>query len=178
MAKNVGKRFESDVSSSVPSDIFVHRLRDSAQSYNNSKNTSFTWNNECDFFIYRTPFMFAVECKSTKYKSMGVQFKKDDNDSSMIKHHQIESLKKMSCYNGVFAGFLFNFRDEKNNCERTYWQEINDFCNMMIQIDKKSFNELDILTHNAIKLQGELKKTRYKWDIEKLLNDIENKYNN
>lgn len=172
MVKNPGKRFESDVFSSVTSDMFVHRLKDSAQAYNNSKQTSFTWNNECDFFIYKKPCLFAIECKSTKYKSMSVQIDKEDDGSKMIKYHQINSLMKMSGYDGVFAGFLFNFRDEKNNCERTYWQEINDFCNMIQQLNKKSFNELDIIMHKAIKLQGEIKRTHYKWDIKKLLDDI------
>ena len=53
MAKlNSGKQFEKDFSQSIPSYCYVHRLRDSAQSYNQSKQTSFTWDNECDFFIW------------------------------------------------------------------------------------------------------------------------------
>lgn len=180
MVKNAGKRFESDIASSTPSDIFIHRLNDSAQAYNNSKKTSFCWNNKCDFFLYKNPMFVAIECKSTKYKSMSVQLCKDDNDSSMIKCHQLKSLRELSKHDGIVAGFLFNFRHfegEKNAFETTYFQRIEDFQNMMNEIGKKSFNELDLLASGRyIKVNGNLKRTRYSWDIGSLLNDISNKY--
>ena len=38
---------------------------------------------------------------------------------------------------------------------------------MVKQIDKKSFNELDLLTiGKAIKIQGEKKRTRWKWNLD------------
>lgn len=180
--QNSGKRFEGDVSSSVPSHIFVHRLNDSAQAYNNSKKTSFCWNNKCDFFLFRKPILIAVECKSTKYKSMSVQMDKNDSDSSMIKHHQIESLKGISKHDGVVAGFLFNFRHfegEENSFETTYFQSIDAFLNMMKNINKKSFNEIDLInSKDYIRVCGELKRSHYRWDISKLLDDIDNKFYN
>ena len=180
MAKNSGKQFEKDIASSVPSGVFLHRLNDTAQAYNNSKSTSFTWNNKCDFYMYTKPLFLAIECKSTKYKSMSVQLDNDGNDSSMIKYHQIVSLREMSEYDGIVSGFLFNFRHfegEENAFETTYFQRIEDFLDMMLKIDKKSFNELDLLTFgNVIKVRGQLKRVRYRWDIESLLKDITKKY--
>lgn len=180
MVKNSGKQFEKDIASSTPSNVLLHRLNDTAQAYNNSKNTSFTWNNKCDFYMYLKPMFLALECKSTKYKSMSVQLCKDDNDSSMIKYHQIESLKELSKYDGVVSGFLFNFRHfegEENAFETTYFQYVDDFLNMMLKIDKKSFNELDLLSiGNVIKVRGQLKRVRYRWDIESLLKEITKKY--
>ena len=136
MAKNSGKKFENDIISSTPSNVLLHRLNDSAQAYNNSKNTSFTWNNKCDFYMYLKPMFVAIECKSTKYKSMSVQLNKDDSDSSMIKYHQIKSLQELSKYNGAVPGFLFNFRHfegEDDAFETTYFQHIDDFLKMMLK---------------------------------------------
>lgn len=172
--KNSGKRFEEDFSKSVPSYCFIHRLKDSAQSYNNSRNTRFTWDNPCDFFLYDSisHLLYPIECKTTKYKSMSVQLCKDDESSKMIKFHQINSLNKMSEYDGIVAGFFFNFRHfegEENYLETTYFQKIEDFQNMMKNINKKSFNELDLLTNNATKISGSKKRTRYSWNIDEFL---------
>lgn len=173
-SQSVGKQFEKDLSSSIPSYCFVHRLRDSAQSYNNSKNTSFSWDNECDFFIWDSNkhLFYAIECKSTKYKSMSIQIDKDDKSSKMIKHHQIESLTKISEYDGTIAGFFLNFRDEKNNMERTYFQSIIDFNRMIKEINKSSINELDIILYHGIKISGIKKRVHYRWNIEEFLNKM------
>lgn len=175
--KNVGKRFEEDFKNSIPSHCFVHRLRDSAQSYNNSANTSFSWDNECDFFVFDTKahLLYAIECKSSKYKSISVQLGKDDGASSMVKYHQINSLTKMSEHDGLVPGFVFNFRhfeSEKNAFENTYWQSIDDFNLMMTRIGKKSFNELDLLTNGAVKIHGNKRRTRYHWDINEFLESM------
>jgi recombination protein U len=171
MAKNVGKVFEEDFSSSIPSYCYVHRLRDSAQSYNKSKDTSFTWDNECDFFIWDscTHIFYAIECKTTKYKSMSVQLDKDDKSQKMIKLHQIESLTKISEYDGAIAGFFLNFRDEKNNTQRTYFLNIIDFNKIIKDTEKKSINEIDIILNNGIKISGEKKRVRFRWDIDEFL---------
>ena len=169
MVENYGKRFEEDFSSSFPSYCYIHRLRDSAQSYNNNKQTSFTWDNECDFFVWNSnAYIFcAFECKSTKYKSMSVQLDKKDKSSKMIKLHQIESLEKISNYNRTISGMILNFHDENNTNQRTYFIDIKNFNNMMKQINKKSFNELDLLTiGKAVKIQGEKKRTRYRWNLD------------
>ncbi len=165
---NFGKQFEKDFSDSLPSYCYVHRLRDSAQSYNNSNKTKFTWDNECDFFIWDSQhhIFYAVECKSTKYKSMSVQLDKEDKSSKMIKYHQIESLTKISKFDGAKAGFFLNFRDEKNNTERLYFMHIMDFNKMMKKIDKVSFNEIDILLNNGVKISGEKKRIHFKWNLD------------
>lgn len=177
--ENVGKRFEEDFSKSIPSDYYVHRLRDSAQSYNKNKKTKFCWRNECDFFIYRYPLLFAIECKTTKSKSMSVQLTDDKDENKIIKYHQIESLKKISKHDGMIPGFFLNFRHfegEENYFETTYFQHINDFLYMMNKINKKSFNEIDLLTiGKAIKINGHKKRTRWSWDIEEFL---KSQYNN
>jgi hypothetical protein len=167
--KNEGKRFEEDWSSSLSSYCFVHRLKDTAQSYNNSKQTRFTWDNPCDFFVFdsNAHLFYAIECKSTKYKSMSIQIDKNDKSSKMIKYHQIESLRTISKYDGAIAGFMLNFRSENNDIQRLYFISIENFDNMMQQLNKVSFNELDLLTvGKAISIKGEKKRTRWKWNLD------------
>ena len=170
MSKNSGKVFEDDFRKSVPDYCFLHRLKDTAQSYNKSKKTRFTWDNPCDFFVYNsnTHILYALELKSTKYKSMSIQTD-EDSSSKMIKLHQIESLTNMSKYDGIVAGFIFNFRDEKNNMERTYFQNIIDFNNMHEKINKQSLNEMDLLLNGAIKINGAKKRVHYTWDLNEIL---------
>ena len=171
MSKNSGKVFEDDFRKSVPDYCFLHRLKDTAQSYNNSSNTRFAWDNPCDFFIFdsKTHIFYAFELKSTKYKSISMQIDENDKTSKMIKYHQIKSLTDMSKYNGIVAGFIFNFRDEGNNMERTYFQNIIQFNNMCEQINKQSFNEMDLLLNGAIRINGVKKRVHYTWDLNEFL---------
>lgn len=173
MAKtiNSGKQFEKDFASSIPSYCYIHRLRDSAQSYSNNKDTRFTWDNECDFFIWDSKhhLFYAIECKSTKYKSMSVQTDKEDKSNKMIKLHQIKSLAKISDYDGAIAGFFLNFRDEENDMERLYFISADDFNKSMRDTGKSSINEIDIILHNGVKILGTKKRVHYRWDIDEFL---------
>ncbi len=172
--KNSGKIFEEDLKKSFPSYCLVHRLRDTAQSYNNSNKTTFTWNNECDFFVFDTKnrIFYCLELKSTKYKTMNWQTNKDDKSSKMIKYHQIESLTKFSGYENVISSFVFNFRDEETCEQRVYFQNIKDFNQMVNEINRKSFDELHLIQYGAIKIKGYKKRTRYNWNIEELFRKI------
>lgn len=173
MAQNPGKVFEQDFVSSIDKDKFlIHRLKDSAQSFN--KGAKFAWDNPCDFFIYSPAnnMLFPIEAKSTKYKS----FTYDDphnteKESKMVKRHQILSLKDFAKYDGVFPMFLFNFREIGEDKEQyTYAQHIDDFMRMIEGIDKKSFNIIDVVMHGGVRIQGVKKRTRYKWQLEEFFN--------
>ena len=171
---NKGKQFESDIKQSFSKRCFVYRLKDSAMSYSKNSNTKFTWDNPCDFFVFdsKNKILFAFECKSTQYKSMSVQTDENDDKSKMIKYHQIESLTNMSEYDGIVSGFLLNYRDLENDMERTYFLNIKDFNNMMKQINKQSFNELDAIMHGAVKVNGEKKRVHYRWNMSELLDKL------
>ena len=174
---NYGKQFEEDFVSSLPSYCYAHRLKDSAQSYNNSGSTRFAWDNECDFFVWDAfhRIFCAFECKSTKYKSMSVQLDKKDESSKMVKLHQIKSLEKISKYDGTISGLILNFHDENNDNQRTYFIEVNNFINMMKLVGKKSFNELDLLTvGNAKKILGNKKRTRWSWSLDEFFKSYNN----
>ena len=49
-------------------------------------------------------------------------------------------------HEGVYAGFIFNFRDEEDiNNDDTYYMSIQDFNNFLVERDKKSINKLDVV---------------------------------
>ena len=87
----------------------------------------------------------------------------------MIHKHQIMALIDYGKYANVRAGFLFNFRNEEAVNEITYYQSICDFVKMINEINKKSFNEKDLLKYNPIEITGNKKRTNYVWDIDKFL---------
>lgn len=176
--KNSGKLFEDDIRKSFPKDCLVHRLRDTAQSYNNSSKTSFTWNNECDFFVFDTKnrIFYCLELKSTKFKTMNWQVSKEDLSSKMIKYHQIEALTTFANYSNVMAFFVFNFRDDTSGNQKTYFQNIKDFHRMIKEIKRKSFDEVHLIQYGARKLTGIKKRTRYSWDIKEILDTLGSTY--
>lgn len=180
MAKqSVGKQFEDDFATSIDEDKYLlHRLKDSAQSYNNSANTLYSWQNPCDYFLFNGKLFFCFELKSTKSKS--ISYQKDENDKSqrMIKWHQIEALTKFSEYDNVVAGFVLNYRDDTNNNQRTYFLDIRDFNKIRLSTDKHSVNEIDILLNNAVKINGHIKRVHWHWNVDEFLESQTNKYIN
>ena len=68
--------------------------------------------------------------------------------------------------------FLFNFRDVGDDkIQITYAQHINNFIKMINNINgKKSFNLIDLIDNNAIRIKGRKKITRYEWYIEDFFN--------
>ena len=176
---NKGKIFEDSIKQSIPDYCMTHRLRDSGQAFTTHSQTRFSWDNECDFFIFddRHILLYAVECKSTKFKSMSYETEEEYEynkaskikSNRMIKYHQIQSLTNFSKFKNIVSGLFLNFRDDDKNFQRTYFLNIKDY-NLMVQtLGKKSIDEIDILRHNAVKINGVLKRTRYAWDLNEFL---------
>lgn len=172
MAKNSGKVFEDSFKKSVPDYCLLQRLNDSPQAFKQSNLTRFTPNNPCDFFLFdsMSRILYCLELKTTKYKSIAFEdINSDKPQNKMIHKNQIISLTNFSNFNHVIAGFLFNFRDEVNCIERTYFQDITSFNKMCSEINKSSFNEMDLILYNSVKIDGKKKRVNYIWDINKLL---------
>lgn len=161
IAKNAGKQFEDDFKSSVPDTCWIYRLRDNASSFANGTNTRFTSSNICDYIMLddNTQTLFLIECKSTKGTSIPL---------TMIRDNQIKGLQEASKHNLV-AGILINFRDEHNN---TFFLSIEKYIEMINEIDKKSFNIKDLETIQATRIQSEKKRTRYKYNIRKMMEEL------
>ena len=177
--RNVGKLYEKEIADSIPDYCMKHRLRDSAQSFTTHSDTRFSWNNECDFFVFDTKarLLYAIECKTTKYKSMNWESEQEyeqnkslkKTTTKLIKYHQIKSLNDFDRFNNLIPCFILNFRNEDTKDQRTYFIHIKDFMKMIKSLNKKSFDEMDLILNGAIKIHGLRRRIRYAWDINEFL---------
>lgn len=157
---NVGKRFEKNFKDSVPKDIFVYRLKDGSAAWDNGDKTRFQATNICDFMLYKKPYIFLLELKSTKNKNLPF---------SNIKEHQRKELLKASNYNGVICGLLIEF----SSLNAVYFIEISRFQKFFNSTSRKSL-PIDYVIKNGIKIDLEMKRINYKMNIEKMIKDILN----
>lgn len=171
---NQGKVFENAIKNSIPSGIMYYRIPDPMESFSQVKTgLRFTLKNPCDILLFnpKTKTMYALELKSTQNTSLS--FWKEDfvnkkkNQTFMIKENQIKGLKHFSEYN-IISGFLINFRSTKH----TYFLSIDDYLKMVDSIEKKSFNECDVIRNNGFKIDQVLLKVNYRYDMETFLNTI------
>jgi hypothetical protein len=93
----------------------------------------------------------------------------EEQQNKMIHKHQILSLLEFAKFDNVMSGFIFNFRDEVHNMERTYFQDAKSFNKMCKSINKSSFNEMDLILNGAIKINGTKKRVKYTWNIDEFL---------
>lgn len=159
MAKNPGKRFEQDLISSVPDNIFKHRIKDMGGKYFRVKNI-------CDFLLYKYPILYLLELKTSKGKSIPF---------SNLAEHQIEGLTKAKELKGIVAGFVINMRD----IEETYFIDariIKEYIDKNIKQyektgGKKGRKSIPIkwLRKNGLLIPQEIKITRYTYDITPLI---------
>lgn len=114
----------------------------------------------CDLIMYSdtTQTLYCLEQKSSKGTSIPL---------SMIRQNQIDELTEASKHYLV-AGFLINFRNKNND---TYFIEIDDFNNMLSDLNKKSFNIKDLENNNAIYIESECKKVNYMYDVKKFISE-------
>jgi penicillin-binding protein-related factor A (putative recombinase) len=178
LAKNEGKAFEEDLKKSAEEQsVFFYRIKDVPPTL--LKPRAKVSQNDFDSFIYKKPNLFPIELKSTKNKSVSFS-------ESIIKAHQIQALKESADYEGLISGFVFNFREPDN---KAYFVHINDF----LEYKNVAENELDhtykskvnkssipigICEELGIEIRCVKKRTRYRYSVKKLLDELIKKYNN
>lgn len=104
-------------------------------------------------------------------------FERTKEEKGIIHYYQIKSLKNFYQYKNVCSGFILDFR----KTDHTYFLSIEDWDTLIASIDKKSFNENDLLKYtNPILIAKKKLKVNYRYDIQNFLNDIKKKgrYNN
>lgn len=157
----MGKKFEEDVQKSSQS-LFNFRVKD--VDHTSLKAGRAVPKNKYDYILYKQPFLFPMELKSTKDKSFSY-----DGTNPKIKEHQIEALEKDNQFDGVTAGFLFNFREPQN---LVYFLHIDDFnVYRNSHPDKKSI-PLKAVQDLGIEVRGVKKRTRYTYLIKEMLDKL------
>jgi penicillin-binding protein-related factor A (putative recombinase) len=173
-----GKVFESSVESSCKDQsVFYFRVRDVNLPPDVRMRVKLP-QNRYDCLLFYKEHLFTIEMKSTKAKSISFS-------ESIIKQHQIDNLLEASKFDGVIAGFLFNFREPT---DQTYFVDIDSFIeykniaqNELTQhtykskVNKSSIS-LNICREIGVEVTSVLKKVKYRYYINKLLDQLIEKY--
>lgn len=135
--------------------------------------------NRYDYLLYKKPYLFPLELKSTQ--SQRFSFVGENPD---IKEHQIKALTEDNKYEGSTCGLLLNFREPKN---RLFFIHIEDFNNYIYAAQnglqenyKSKINRssipLRICEEIGIEIESSLKRTRYFYRLDKLIKELIEKY--
>ena len=162
---NAGKVFENGWKKSIPENIMYFRIPDLPQSF--QQTARFSLKPPFDCFMFYKGTLFCLELKTTKSKSFSVETNKEDK--GMIHYHQIENLREYSKYENVVSGLILNFRVDDKSTEITYFISIDDFDKMMNKSTKKSFNAIDLINNNAIKIESTKKRTLFSYGVKEFL---------
>ena len=153
---NTGKIFENAMKRSMPDDALLYRIPDAAQSFGGSNKLRFSRKNPFDFIMWdsKRRRLFALEMKTVAGKSISFE---------------------RNAYKGITCGFIIEFRSIKT----TVFIDISDFNRLMNEISKKSFTkkDLDRLQIPYVVIPQSLIKTRYRYDVEHFMQDVDSKYN-
>ena len=164
--KNVGKVFEDNWKKSCPNWLFVYRPPDASQSFDMSSKLRFSKKSPCDYFLYNGERLWTLELKTVA--GISISFERNEEDKGEIHLYQVENLKNFSEYKNVVSGFLVDFRGSDN----TYFLNIKEWDDLINSIDKKSFNETDLLKFaNPILIEKKKLKVNYRYNVEKFLVD-------
>ena len=176
---NKGKEFEASIQQScADQSIFYFRVRDVNLPPDVRTRVKLP-QNKYDSLLYYKNHLFPFEMKATKAKSVSFS-------ESVIKQHQIDSLLEASKFEGVISGFLFNFYGVEDN--PTYFVEINAFFKYKYiaqneitehtyksKVNKSSIS-LNICKEIGVPVTSVLKKVKYRYYVNKLLNELIEKY--
>ena len=160
ISKNIGKIFEQNWKNSIPDHIFYYRPPDAAQSFGNTQGLRFSAKSPCDCFMFDGEILYVLELKSVGTKS--ISFEREKSDKGVIHKHQIVTLDEFSKYQNIVSGFILDFRLS----DKTYFCSIENFLNLINTINKKSFNEDDMIKYgNSIEIPKRKLKVNYRYDI-------------
>lgn len=172
-SQNPGKVFEREFKESCNKRGYYYlRLKDSTQAWQRNSATKFTTNNPYDCLIFSDNTLFCFELKSTKATSLSFWSEKIEVTNiraateSMIKKCQVQGLSEAAEHKGVVAGLVINFRETTNH---TYFWHIKHFLKFIEKTTKKSFNEEDIILNSGILIPQELKRIKYDYFIDNII---------
>lgn len=159
---NSGKRFEKCFKDSLK-DIFCLRLKDGTASWGQQNNTRFQASNPCDMIVHHQGFLFLLELKSHKGKSIPF---------NCIRENQLNELVKYGAnYPDVMGMIAFNFRD----IAETYLVHIVDveeFVTTSIRNGTRKSFPIDWVSEVGYYVPCQLKKVNYTYDVHSTLNEI------
>ena len=156
---NEGKKFEEDFKKSIPEWCWCNRYKDGTANFRGEKNENvrFQANNICDFEIMAKDKLFLLELKS--YNGVSIPL-------SGIRKNQLKGMLKASEYKNIRQYFLLNFRA----VQRTYAVKVQILYKFIKTCQRKSI-PVKWCIENGIEIESEQKRTRFKYNLEKLFSN-------
>lgn len=156
MATSRGKDFEGYVKRDLEKieGVDVIRLYDPVGGYSNVKNI-------CDFIVYKKPYMFCLECKST-----------NENTLNYAEISQYTALTNQLQFDGVKPGVLIWYIKHK----QVYWVSAEYMKIQREECNKKSINIKDLQVASCsgvIKIDAEVKRINPVCDFNNFFNKID-----
>lgn len=109
---------------------------------------------------------FCLELKTVAGKS--ISFERTKKDKGEIHYHQTEYLKSCLNFKNIIPGLIIDFRGTDN----TWFLHINQWDGLINSIDKKSFNESDLLSYShPILISKKKLQVNYRYDVDKFIQD-------
>lgn len=110
---------------------------------------------------------FCLELKTVAGKS--ISFERTKKDKGEIHYHQIEYLKSCLSFENVIPGLIIDFRGADN----TWFLHIKEWDGLINSIDKKSFNESDLLSYShPILISKKKLKVNYRYNIQRFIDGV------
>jgi len=156
VATPVGKKFEQDFMNSVPTGFYYYRLRDAA-GWRVGTDTRFTVSNDYDLFMFALGFLFALELKTVKGKSIPF---------SALNPKQEAGLMKAAAHEGVQSGVLVFIRAS----DEIFWVPIWEWVSAKARLSRKSLG-LSELRDIGIAVSFWRPRTRIKVNVYKFVVD-------
>lgn len=156
MSQNRGKEFEDVFKSAVEkvNGTAIIRIHDQMSGYIGSKNP-------CDFLIYKSPYLYPIECKSVHGNRLPM---------TNITDFQYKELRKMGKIKGVIAGVVCWYIDR----DVTLFLPIGTICALRYNGAKSISYEIkddpEFLTFEII---GRKKRIFFEYDMDNFFHTIE-----
>lgn len=168
MAKNEGKKFEDDLAKSLAGWCggWSMRLKDDTSRFKNVFNIA-------DFLVFKMPTLFLLELKSVKddvipFAKFAEKGKDRATGKAIQTYKRVDKLASAGIVDGVRAGFLIEFRGTGVVFYATAAQ-----VKALIEGDGRRSITLAYARDNFMVVPREMLRTRYSYEIGKLLRRIE-----
>lgn len=155
---NNGKRFEANIKNSMPDNVFFYRFRDGTSSWSKQEGTRFQARNICDCMMYDSQYLYLLELKSHKGKSLPL---------TAIRKNQVDDLLEASKHRNVIAGIVVEFSD----LGQVYFMPIDLVKNWFYDSDRKSIPLDSFQNKPCIEILGKKLKTNFRYNIEQFVID-------
>lgn len=155
---NNGKKFENNFRDSMPDDVFFYRFRDGTSSWEKGEMTRFQQKNICDCMLHDGKYLYLLELKSHKGKSLPL---------SAIRENQIKSLSEADKHKNIIAGLIVNFSD----IEETYFMDIKLASKWFYNGVRKSIPLSEFRTY-CMPINACKKKVNYRYAVEEFIKDV------